>query len=348
MVYVINNEHLTRRKLVTIDGSKVTTETDIPLGLNINLPGVKATGADIRLAKLDGTPLAREIECIDVPNTNDAMIWYQWDTTVSQNDQFYVYWGNSNLTEPAADSTYGSEAIWDSDFTLAYLMNDDPNGDAANSITDSTSNDNHGTPHGSMTSADLIDSEYGKALDLDGSNDYIESANVLTTTNDFTITVIMLNQQLSSEKYYLSLGYNNADSFLLYALSTQRYYIYDYNYVNSQLTTLATSTNYARITIKKNDTEITAIVNDASEGRTSTSHSISQKLQIGYAMPRNKAGTYFDGYAALVIYSDIARSDNYIATQHNNYKNPTATGTTPFYLSFGSEQHQRKPPVFIG
>ena len=95
MSFIINGETLNYRKLVTIDGSKVTSETGIPLGININLPGVKAAGADVRLALTNDTPIARGIECVDVPNTDDVMIWYPFNTVASTDSQFYVYWGNA-------------------------------------------------------------------------------------------------------------------------------------------------------------------------------------------------------------------------------------------------------------
>ena len=52
-------------------------------------------------------------------------------------------------------------------------MSQDPNGDAADAIKDSTSNANDGIPVGSMTTADLVAGKVGKGIDFDGSDDYI-------------------------------------------------------------------------------------------------------------------------------------------------------------------------------
>jgi len=51
-------------------------------------------------------------------------------------------------------------------------MAQDPSG-GANCILDSTTNENHGTPTGSMTTSDLVDGKIGKAIDFDGSDDFI-------------------------------------------------------------------------------------------------------------------------------------------------------------------------------
>ena len=170
--YVINGEELSKRKLITIDGSKVTTETNIPLMLRTTLPGVKAGGADVRLSKLDGTPIAREIEW-HYTESDGVVLHYPFDTVEGEDSQFYVYWGNPDLTEPASDSDYGSEAVWVSSIKGAYLMNNTPSG--AGSILDSTSNDNKGTP----TGITLMDGDYGKALQLDGVDDTINIGNII-------------------------------------------------------------------------------------------------------------------------------------------------------------------------
>jgi hypothetical protein len=63
--------------------------------------------------------------------------------------------------------------VWNSDFAAVYTMAQDPSG-GADCIIDSTSNANHGTPGGSMTSGDLVDGDIGKAIDFDGSDDWVD------------------------------------------------------------------------------------------------------------------------------------------------------------------------------
>lgn len=86
---------------------------------------------------------------------------------------------NLYYDETQDDNTYvgdigdtPAQSVWDSNFVAVYHMAQDPSG-GTDCILDSTSNELHGTPAGSMTSGDLIDGAIGKAIDLDGSNDYI-------------------------------------------------------------------------------------------------------------------------------------------------------------------------------
>ena len=56
-------------------------------------------------------------------------------------------------------------------------MNQDPDGDVADVIRNSVSTSYRGTPVGTMTSADLVDGKIGKAINFDGSDDYIDVVN---------------------------------------------------------------------------------------------------------------------------------------------------------------------------
>ena len=67
--------------------------------------------------------------------------------------------------------------VWDSNFKAVYHMSQDPDGDASDAIKDSTPNVNHGTPGGTMLTEDLVDSQVGKGLDFDGTDDYIDVGN---------------------------------------------------------------------------------------------------------------------------------------------------------------------------
>lgn len=347
----INGELNFRRKLITIDGSKVTSETGIPLGLNVNLPGVDSTGKDVRLAKLDGTPIAREIECVGVPNAEDVMIWYPFDTIAATNSQFWVYWGNTSLDEPAADSTYGSENVWDANYVGVWLMNNDPNGDAANSIKDSTSYDNHGTPAGSMTTADLVDSYYGKGIDFEGTNDYIriphnaemDLVNLLTletmqTADTDTFKYIAGIYSTSTiYKQFVMMGKSSGIAIFGKAVASSYYTAGD------KITT-GTYSN----TIDSLECFVNGASRD-SDALAGPLNSPNFDFLIGarHGATNPDAQDFWNGIIRMVRLSNIVRSDDYIITTHANLYNPTATGTTPFYLLFSEPMHQRRVPQFM-
>ena len=101
-----------------------------------------------------------------------------------------------NFTINSAESISGfvgkagsapSAAVWDDNFISVYHMAQDL---SSENLLDSTGNGD-GTPNGSMTSADLIDAEVGKAQDFDGTDDFIDVGNTTldNLTSDFTLEV---------------------------------------------------------------------------------------------------------------------------------------------------------------
>ncbi len=84
------------------------------------------------------------------------------------------YSGHDGTNWRILHSSYRSLNVWDENFVGVYHMNQNPNGDVADAIKDSTPNINQGTPVGTMLTEDLVDGKIGKALDFDGSDDYID------------------------------------------------------------------------------------------------------------------------------------------------------------------------------
>lgn len=106
-------------------------------------------------------------------------VFVYFDETKTDNTSYV-----GEVTDTAA------QAVWISALESRYGFSQDPNGDVSGAIKDSTSNGNHLTPSGSMTSADLVDGSIGKAIELDGSNDYL-SGNVSTHFNaPYSVSVL--------------------------------------------------------------------------------------------------------------------------------------------------------------
>lgn len=85
---------------------------------------------------------------------------------------FYTDWDNLVINSGTVKITPSSH-VWHQNYRGVYNLAQDPNGDVSSAIKDSSRFGFHGTPVGSMTSADLIDGIIGKALDFDGSNDCV-------------------------------------------------------------------------------------------------------------------------------------------------------------------------------
>lgn len=127
---------------ITIPASKVSADiTDYEATIDLaNLSAafwgkVKNGGGDIRVTSSNGTTeLPREVVSCNTA-TNTGQLHFKATGTLSStvDNVFYIYFGNAAATEPAADSTYGSENAWSN---WSYV------GHAESDMSDSTGNDN--------------------------------------------------------------------------------------------------------------------------------------------------------------------------------------------------------------
>ncbi len=144
-------------------------------GSNFDFSEAQNSGEDIRFALPNGVQLPYEIERWD--NSSElAEIWVLLPIVFGNSiTEFYMYWGNSS----ASDRSNGPGVFgFQNGYGAVYHMSEDPNGDAGSAIEDHSGNSHHGTPGGSMTTADLVTGLVGQAIDFDGSNDYIDLANM--------------------------------------------------------------------------------------------------------------------------------------------------------------------------
>lgn len=144
------NNSWTYRIKITIDRTKVpSNQSNFPIFVDLSgLPTgffnrVKSDGGDIRVTTSDGvTECPREIVSINTSSRIGELHFKAPSVSSASNSEFYIYYGNSSASEPAANATYGSQNVWDSNFLAVYHM------DNAN---DSTSNIRHMTGVSSPT-----------------------------------------------------------------------------------------------------------------------------------------------------------------------------------------------------
>ena len=165
---------------LNIDHTKVDGNlTDYPAFIDLSdMPSsfwqnVSADGGGIRVSTDTSytSPLPREIRNVDTINETGEMYVKIPSLSSSSDTTIYIHYG-TNESEPAVDSTYGSENVWNSDFEAMWHMEEDPSGTSPQ-IVDSTSNGHDGESSGSMTSGDLVSTKVGNGLDFDGSDDQI-------------------------------------------------------------------------------------------------------------------------------------------------------------------------------
>lgn len=185
-------------RTLTIDKNKVAsstgdTYTNFPVLVSSTLASLKTVsnggnvtsdnGYDIVFATstTDGTLiLQHEIE--KYASTTGEFIAHVKlpSVSTSTNTTIYMFYGNSNVvyTQESGIKT------WNSNYKSVWHMDEDPSLTAPQ-MSDSTSNGRNATSNGSMTSGDSIYGKIGKALDFDGSNDYLSTG---ITYNDSAFT----------------------------------------------------------------------------------------------------------------------------------------------------------------
>jgi hypothetical protein len=129
----------------------------------------------------------------EVSSSSDTTLYLFYDSTQPDNTSFV-----GDTTDAVTHN------VWDSNFEAVYHMAQDPNGDSADCIKDSTVNANDGTPSGSMTTADLVSGKVGDGIDFDGSDDYIgigTSLNSLFTRSD-SFSVFVCSKTSSATAQY--------------------------------------------------------------------------------------------------------------------------------------------------
>ncbi|NOR85370.1 DUF2341 domain-containing protein, partial [archaeon] len=329
--YTINGEQLTRRKLITINGSMVTTETNIPLMLRTKLPGVKAGGSDVRLSKLDGTPLPREIEWHYMA-TDDVVLHYPFNTTASTDSQFYVYWGNNALNEPAASSTYGSEAVWDG-YSAVYHMSESP-------ILDSTLNGNDATVVGGNPT--LSDGDYGIKMVFDG-NDYFDIPDADTldfSTSDFDILMIVKSSVSGGDAHSALLAKLNTEIATQWSIQ----YLITTGFFNFRENAIARITG--NVNMHDNTKHIIQFhresgtfywdVDNINKNSATMSISMTNTAVLSVGRRSSVYGEFTGDISEIrIIKSTI--SSNYRTTTHRNLNNPTTNGPDAFYLDVADD-----------
>ena len=181
----------TKKFSITIDAADVSAdEVDFPHLLNIGVASGKTAldttavftelgTSSLKIAVEDGDSGNQcyvEIEQWDSVNLT-AQLWVKIPSLSSTVDivvnLYYDSAQADNTTYVGVTTTVPAQNVWDAYFAGVYHMAQDPSGTAPQ-ILDSTVNANHGTTHGTMTSADLVDGLIGKAINFDGVDDYIE------------------------------------------------------------------------------------------------------------------------------------------------------------------------------
>ena len=314
------------RKAITIDSSLIDADlTDFPVlvkltSSNFDFSKAQSNGNDIQFTSDDGETLLKyERECHD-STSSLAEYWVKIPSVLSASDTtFYIYYNKPDAAD-GADPTN----VWDANFKGVWHLNQDPSGTAPQEL-DSTANSNNGTSNGSMTSDDLVEGQIAKALDFDGSNDYIDCGNDASLNITDAVTFEVWINPASSQASYPSRIFNIQDSkprnFEASLESNNSINATNWNgtvgAVNYTTTDAVSSGINTLITVIFQDNNDKVYFNDAEKASSSDSPvpPVDGTLDIGR---HPSQGKYFKGIIDELRISDIARSPAWIKASYNS------------------------------
>jgi len=325
------------RKVIGIDSTKVVADlTDFPVLIDLvdlDLTKAQTDGDDFAFADVSGSKLDHEIESYD-SSTGHLLAWVRVPLLSSVSDTvLYLYYGNAG-----ASSQQNPVGVWDSYYMMVQHLDE-----TTGTQYDSTIYNNDGTPTNGV-----IQGTPGKidgADEFDGSDDYLEvlpSATLSGYSTAFTAeTWVKLDasrRQAILNKYMTSgnqrswyLDYDGSRGLGLFV--SQNGISYQYAYAAYSLTT---GTWYHVTAIWESGLIPKFYVNGIQIPTTfsvgtaaSIYNNILTPLYIGrsYNTVRN-----LDGMMDEVRISNVARSDEWLATQNSNQENPDT------FYSIGSEE----------
>jgi len=310
----------TKYQEVKIDHTKVDANlTDYPIYIDLSdldkttdiFDTCREDGGDIRVTKADGvTQLPREVVNIDTSAKTGELHVNYIGTLSSTEDTTIRIWYNGIDTEPAADSTYGSETVW-GDYALIWHGGDSV--DASGNLTLTATN---GLVIGGETG------KFGEATNFDGVNDYLDPSNFVT----------------DSETFYFSTWFNADTDHMgnLFSITNQFHLAYEstenieFSFwdgdADSYLDTVSSvpnSTWHFVSAIRDKSSGMKLLLNgvsEASNAETGNPNAATQKNRIGL---RSGDGEPFDGKMQELRVRKTIPSEDWITTEYANQSSPS-------------------------
>lgn len=279
-------------------------------------------GADIVVTLGDGsTKLARELVDINAIAETGELHFLAPYLSASTATDFYLYFGNAGASE------VNDDRVW-SNYQMVQHLNQNPAGTAPQMI-DSTSHNNDGTSGGTMTSGDLVTGKVGKALDFDGSDDYVVVPYSMTQTQA-TFSTWFYPRQYGGTIWQEYRGPMGRDlSWRIYNFTANAIYLAVYN----GSTNVGGNTDAGEAPSLNSWSQLTWTFDGPSQTFKIYLNGLLVKTLTSVSFPShlyNYDNTMFiglgdhtgyyemDGLSDEVRFSDKLRSDDWIATEYNN------------------------------
>ncbi|HET8574927.1 MAG TPA: LamG-like jellyroll fold domain-containing protein [Candidatus Paceibacterota bacterium] len=335
------------RVKITIDHTKVGADlTDFPVYVDLSkMPAgffqhVQSGGGDIRVTEGDGvTEVPREVVSINTASSTGELHFEAPTLSSSTDSDFYLYYGNSSASEPAASSTYGSENVWNSGYQ--YVSHD-------GGASESTSHAYTITEYGSPPSANI---GIGEGHIFDGSSTYYKIQPAPITSYPFTFLVwgrhkvntpsagvIVSNSTVNDQ----SVGIN------FHSDNHPRPFVYSsvFNGFEANSVTLSDNEEVLAVFTASSSSDRRLYVNGVPEATATDTDPFPTSVDsLGVGALIRSYGTYSNVYYAggvgEIRISSVARSAEWIATAYANQGSPAT------FETIGNEEEVAVSPTGV-
>lgn len=317
--------------------------TDFPLYVEISNYGLatvanggvmqNSNGYDIAFSDANNNnALDFEIESYD-ETTGELLAWVKVPTLSASTDtEIKLFYGKSGVS-----SNPSSTATWTSDYKAVWHFN--------GNLNDATSNNNDGTNNGSSSSnaklgsgryfdgaSDWINVAHSNSLDITGNTITLEAWVRAPVPNGDDSPFIMKSPSVNNERYMLGIDGSATNNNVNNRLTTSNGHVRD---DDSQIP----NNTWTHVAMVYDGSEKTIFVNGSSVATHSVSGNILSTTADLQIAKRNDA-RYFNGTLDELKISDVAKSDDWIATEYSNQNDPDN-----FYSVTCSENGTPPPPT---
>jgi len=319
------NSNWLYRTPIAIDHTKVAANlADFPVLIDITdtdlASKAQEDGDDIAFTDYFGIKLDHEIELFN-GTTGELVAWVRIPELSSTTDTtIYMYYGNV-----AASNQENATGVWDSNFLAVHHLEE-----TSGTHYDSTSNNNDGTPYGSLdqdATGQIDGADY-----FDGSDDHLRLPQVFSSETEFTMEAWIYAE--TGARYFISQWSSNNGAFMQVAGTGAgvEWYI---NGVSAGSTVITLNTWYYFVATFNGSTA--KLYKNGGTPVTKAQSAPNWPAENTYIGDRSGGGRQFHGIIDEVRLSDVVRSGDWVTTCFNNQYMPSS------FYTVGIEE--RSPPT---